>query len=246
MLGLSRSRLVLLDRLPAEAAGRYAELVEQRAARVPLQHLTGVAGFRRLDLAVGPGVFVPRPETEVLVDWAAGPAAARRPGRRPVRRARRRSRWPSPTRPPASPCTRSSGRSTRWPGRPATWPATGLPVALHRGDVADPACSPTWTGPSTWSPRTRRTSRPGPDVAARGGRARPAGRALGRRGRAGHHAGGRARRGPAAAARRAARGRARRRAGRVGAGGVPAWADVQDHRDLLGRPRFTTARRRPD
>jgi release factor glutamine methyltransferase len=59
---------VLLDRLPAEAAGRYAELVEQRAARVPLQHLTGVAGFRRLDLAVGPGVFVPRPETEVLVE----------------------------------------------------------------------------------------------------------------------------------------------------------------------------------
>ena len=70
VLGLSRARLVLLDRLPAETAGRYAELVEQRAARVPLQHLTGVAGFRRLDLAVGPGVFVPRPETEQLTGWA--------------------------------------------------------------------------------------------------------------------------------------------------------------------------------
>jgi release factor glutamine methyltransferase len=39
-----------------------------RAARVPLQHLTGRTGFRYLDLAVGPGVFVPRPETELLVD----------------------------------------------------------------------------------------------------------------------------------------------------------------------------------
>lgn len=44
------------------------ELIESRVARVPLQHLTGTAGFRYLDLAVGPGVFVPRPETELLVD----------------------------------------------------------------------------------------------------------------------------------------------------------------------------------
>ncbi len=42
-------------------------LLDQRVARVPLQHLTGRAPFRRLELAVGPGVFVPRPETEVLV-----------------------------------------------------------------------------------------------------------------------------------------------------------------------------------
>jgi release factor glutamine methyltransferase len=76
VLGLSRAKLVLLDRLPAGAAGRYAELVEQRAARVPLQHLTGVAGFRRLELAVGPGVFVPRPETELLAGWAVEQAGA--------------------------------------------------------------------------------------------------------------------------------------------------------------------------
>jgi release factor glutamine methyltransferase len=43
-------------------------LVARRAARVPLQHLLGSAGFRYLELEVGPGVFVPRPETEVLVD----------------------------------------------------------------------------------------------------------------------------------------------------------------------------------
>jgi len=50
--------------------GAYAVLVDERAARVPLQHLTGRAHFRRLTLSVGPGVFVPRPETEVLVDLA--------------------------------------------------------------------------------------------------------------------------------------------------------------------------------
>jgi len=48
----------------------FSGLVEKRAARVPLQHLTGVAYFRNLELQVGPGVFVPRPETELLVDLA--------------------------------------------------------------------------------------------------------------------------------------------------------------------------------
>ena len=44
--------------------------MEERAGRVPLQHLTGRAPFRHLELAVGPGVFVPRPETEQLAGWA--------------------------------------------------------------------------------------------------------------------------------------------------------------------------------
>jgi release factor glutamine methyltransferase len=48
----------------------YQQLVARRATRVPLQHLIGRATFRRVELAVGPGVFVPRPETEVLVGWA--------------------------------------------------------------------------------------------------------------------------------------------------------------------------------
>jgi len=47
-----------------------AELVARRAAREPLQHITGRAPFRSLDLAVGPGVFVPRPETEQVVQFA--------------------------------------------------------------------------------------------------------------------------------------------------------------------------------
>ena len=55
---------------PGQQAG-YAELVRQRAAGEPLQHLTGVAPFRHLELAVGPGVFIPRPETELLLELAA-------------------------------------------------------------------------------------------------------------------------------------------------------------------------------
>ncbi len=55
---------------------RYDVLVARRARREPLQHLTGVAPFRHVELAVGPGVFIPRPETEGLVDLvlkACGP-----------------------------------------------------------------------------------------------------------------------------------------------------------------------------
>jgi release factor glutamine methyltransferase len=47
-------------------------LLAARARRVPLQHLLGSAGFRYLDLAVGEGVFIPRPETELLVDAVLG------------------------------------------------------------------------------------------------------------------------------------------------------------------------------
>ncbi len=46
------------------------ELARRRAAREPLQYLTGVAGFRKLELAVGPGVLIPRPETEMVADRA--------------------------------------------------------------------------------------------------------------------------------------------------------------------------------
>ena len=55
------------------------ELVRRRAARVPLQHITGVTGFRYLDLEVGPGVFVPRPETEVVAGLAIDLARAAGP-----------------------------------------------------------------------------------------------------------------------------------------------------------------------
>ena len=54
----------------------FRHLVDRRAAREPLQHLTGRAPFRRLELAVGPGVFVPRPETEILVEAALAEVTA--------------------------------------------------------------------------------------------------------------------------------------------------------------------------
>jgi release factor glutamine methyltransferase len=60
------------------AAQRFAELVRRRAGREPLQYLTGEAPFRYDLLAVGPGVFIPRPETELLVD-AVLPALRRIP-----------------------------------------------------------------------------------------------------------------------------------------------------------------------
>jgi len=48
----------------------YLELIDARSRRFPLQHLTGSAAFRYVDVEVGPGVFVPRPETELLAGWA--------------------------------------------------------------------------------------------------------------------------------------------------------------------------------
>lgn len=69
VLGIGRGRLALVDTVRADEAGRLAELISRRARRVPLQHLIGSAAFRHLELAVGPGVFIPRPETELLAGW---------------------------------------------------------------------------------------------------------------------------------------------------------------------------------
>ncbi len=68
--GTGRAAVALLDTVSPDQLAAYDALVARRCARVPLQHLTGAAGFRYLELAVGPGVFVPRPETEVLAGWA--------------------------------------------------------------------------------------------------------------------------------------------------------------------------------
>lgn len=65
-------RMMLLNQ--AKPHGRQVEdflaMVAARASRVPLQHITGTAAFRYIDVEVGPGVFVPRPETELLAGWA--------------------------------------------------------------------------------------------------------------------------------------------------------------------------------
>jgi release factor glutamine methyltransferase len=70
VLAVPRGRLLVIDEIPAERASEFLDLVEKRGRRVPLQHLTGVAPFLGLELAVGPGVFIPRPETELLAQWA--------------------------------------------------------------------------------------------------------------------------------------------------------------------------------
>lgn len=70
LLGLSRGELEAKLFSATVAPKGYAELVARRVAREPLQHITGVAYFRHLELAVGKGVFVPRPETETVVQLA--------------------------------------------------------------------------------------------------------------------------------------------------------------------------------
>ena len=70
VLGVERSRLPLVEGMSAEQDREYAALVTRRERREPLQHLTGEAWFRHVRLEVGPGVFVPRPETELLAGWA--------------------------------------------------------------------------------------------------------------------------------------------------------------------------------
>ncbi|KQP97453.1 MULTISPECIES: peptide chain release factor N(5)-glutamine methyltransferase [unclassified Rathayibacter] len=74
VLGLGRgelqARLITGLVVDEQAAASYDRFIERRAAREPLQHITGVAPFRSLELAVGPGVFVPRPETEGVAQIA--------------------------------------------------------------------------------------------------------------------------------------------------------------------------------
>lgn len=74
LLGLGRGRLQarLITGLSVdeEHAAAFASAIERRSAREPLQHITGIAPFRSLELAVGPGVFVPRTETEGVAQIA--------------------------------------------------------------------------------------------------------------------------------------------------------------------------------
>lgn len=68
--GEVQAAIVRGDAVGAADAEALDALVTRRAAREPLQHITGTAPFRHLELAVGPGVFVPRPETETVVQYA--------------------------------------------------------------------------------------------------------------------------------------------------------------------------------
>jgi release factor glutamine methyltransferase len=71
LLGVTRSQLLLRRERPlgAALAAQLDQWLARRLAGEPVQYVTGRAAFRGLDLAVDPGVLVPRPETEGLVEW---------------------------------------------------------------------------------------------------------------------------------------------------------------------------------
>jgi release factor glutamine methyltransferase len=68
--GVARTELHLVP--DASFEPRFWDEIARREAREPLQHITGLTHFRYTELEVGPGVFVPRPETEVMTGWAIG------------------------------------------------------------------------------------------------------------------------------------------------------------------------------
>ena len=69
LAGTERGRLTLLAPPDDAFFDRYHATIAERSRRVPLQHLTGTAAFGPLTLSVGPGVFIPRPETEAMLEW---------------------------------------------------------------------------------------------------------------------------------------------------------------------------------
>ncbi|QCQ90576.1 peptide chain release factor N(5)-glutamine methyltransferase [Rhodococcus sp. SGAir0479] len=70
LLGVERTRLGLVPLVDPAVIDEYRALVARRAERVPLQHIVGSTAMGNVTLEVGPGVFVPRPETELLLAWA--------------------------------------------------------------------------------------------------------------------------------------------------------------------------------
>lgn len=69
LAGTERGRLPLIDSPDDAFFNRYRAAIAARSRRVPLQHITGTAAFGPLTLLVGPGVFIPRPETEAMLEW---------------------------------------------------------------------------------------------------------------------------------------------------------------------------------
>jgi release factor glutamine methyltransferase len=69
VVGVDRGRLMLHPLVDPPVLEALRKLVERRAAREPLQHLLGTAVLGPVEVAVGPGVFTPRPETELLLEW---------------------------------------------------------------------------------------------------------------------------------------------------------------------------------
>jgi len=69
-LGIQRTRLGLHPLVESGWVEHYQQLIDRREQRIPLQHIIGSVRMGKATVQVGPGVFIPRPETELLVDWA--------------------------------------------------------------------------------------------------------------------------------------------------------------------------------
>ncbi|MBG6095120.1 peptide chain release factor N(5)-glutamine methyltransferase [Nocardioides luteus] len=248
VLDTDRNRLFLVDDVAEHQEKAYADLLARRAHREPLQHLTGVAYFRHVELAVGPGVFVPRPETELLAGWAIDRATA----------------IDAPV--VVDLCTGSGAIAKsiadEVPGAEVhavelsedayPWAVrnlTGTGVDLRQGDMADAfadldggvdvlVCNPPYIPLEAWESVAREARDHDPDLALFSGQdGLDAIRVLERRAAELLRPGGVVgfehadEQGPDGAG-----------------GGAPAvfsgtgrWSDVRDHLDLAGRPRFTTA-----
>jgi release factor glutamine methyltransferase len=236
--------------LTAAQADALAAAIERRRRREPLQHITGVAGFRYLDIAVGPGVFVPRPETELVAGAAIAAAAAAGP--RPVVvdlcAGSGAIALAVATELPAAEvhAVEREAAAMAYARRNAT--ATGADVRLVHADIADALAeldgsvdvvvsNPPYV-PEDERPIVAAEVRYDPPAALWGGAdgldtirtvCRVAARLL----------------------RRGSGVLVMEHADRHGAA-VPAllagagdWTDIADHADLAGRPRYVTARRRP-
>jgi release factor glutamine methyltransferase len=142
VLGVERGRLPMIPLVDPPVIDELRQLVEQRAKRVPLQHLTGAAAMGGITVSVGPGVFVPRPETELLLAWGLATLEGRQAPvvvdlctgsgvlALAVANARPDATVHAVERDPAA---------LAWARRNANQRAGGgdTPVTLHAGDVAD-------------------------------------------------------------------------------------------------------------
>jgi release factor glutamine methyltransferase len=77
--GTNWGRLSVFGEIDDDFCGRYADLVAARVRRIPLQHIVGSAALGPVTVSVGPGVFIPRPETEGILEWASAQPLPPRP-----------------------------------------------------------------------------------------------------------------------------------------------------------------------
>ena len=70
VLGVEPKALITIESVDSDIATLYNSVLESRLAGNPIQYIMGIAYFRSTEIEVGPGGFIPRPETELLAGWA--------------------------------------------------------------------------------------------------------------------------------------------------------------------------------